>query len=136
MSSLSTSDDFSSSSALVRRFTNGTPSNAYPCALGIASAWDDKHAAEIGHYLADEAKAKNVHVVLGPTLNMQRSPLGGRGFEAFSEDPVLCGQVAGAYVKGMQANGAAATPKHFVCNDQEFERQSSDSKCLVESPGP
>jgi len=110
------------------RFRDGPPANAYPCALGIAAAWDDDYAADIGHWLAEEAKAKNVHVILGPTLNMQRSPLGGRGFESFSEDPLLCGRIAGAYVRGMQANGAAATPKHFVCNDQEFERQSSDSE--------
>jgi beta-glucosidase len=60
--------------------------------------------------------------LLAPTVNIQRSPLGGRGFESFSEDPVLSGRVAGAYIRGLQDKGVAATIKHYVTNDQEFER--------------
>ena len=64
------------------------------------------------------------HVLLGPTINTQRSPLGGRGFESFSEDPHLNGTIAGAYINGLQGTGVAATPKHFVTNDQEYQRYS------------
>lgn len=79
--------------------------------------------------MAKEAHAKGVHVLLGPTINMQRSPLGGRGFESFSEDPVLSGLVAAAVIKGTQAEPytVAATLKHFVCNDQEHERNKVNS---------
>ena len=63
------------------------------------------------------------HVLLGPTVNTQRSPLGGRGFESFSEDPHLNGTIAAAYINGLQSKGVSATIKHFATNDQEFERQ-------------
>jgi beta-glucosidase len=76
---------------------------------------------------ASEAIAKGASVILGPTVNMQRSPLGGRGFESFSEDPVLAGALAAATINGIQSMGVAATLKHFVCNDQEHERQSVDA---------
>ena len=65
---------------------------------------------------------QGVHVLLGPTVNTQRSPLGGRGFESFSEDPHLNGTIAGAYINALQSRGVAATLKHYVTNDQEFER--------------
>lgn len=74
-----------------------------------------------------EAIAKGASVILGPTTNMQRSPLGGRGFESFSEDPFLAGAMSAAVVRGIQSTGVAATIKHFVCNDQEHERQAVDS---------
>jgi beta-glucosidase len=77
--------------------------------------------------MGNEAIAKGVHVVLGPTVNMQRSPLGGRGFESFSEDPVLAGNCAAAVVSGVQDTGVVATIKHFVANDQEHQRMSVDS---------
>lgn len=77
--------------------------------------------------MADEAIAKGTHVILGPTINIQRSPLGGRGFESFSEDGVLSGTLAGYYCKGVQEKGVAATLKHFVCNDQEHERMAVNS---------
>lgn len=75
-----------------------------------------------------EGIAKGAHVLLGPTINMQRSPLGGRGFESLSEDPVLAGLGAAALVAGVQGTGVAATLKHFVCNDQEHERMACDSR--------
>lgn len=74
--------------------------------------------------MAAEARAKAVHVILGPTINMQRSPLGGRGFESLSEDPVLAGRGAAALIKGIQEGGVVATVKHFVCNDQEDKRNA------------
>jgi beta-glucosidase len=74
-----------------------------------------------------EARAKGAHVLLGPTVNMQRSPLGGRGFESFSEDPVLAGLCAASIVGGVEATGVVASIKHFVANDQEHERMAVDS---------
>lgn len=76
-----------------------------------------------------ETIAKGAHVLLGPTVNIQRSPLGGRGFESFSEDPVLSGQIAAAMIKGIQETGVSACIKHFVCNDMEHERQAVN--CVV-----
>jgi beta-glucosidase len=76
--------------------------------------------------MGEEAKAKGAHVILGPTINMQRSPLGGRGFESFSEDPVLAGIGAASLIAGIQETGVVATAKHFVCNDQEHERNAVD----------
>lgn len=72
--------------------------------------------------MGDEAKAKGAHVILGPTVNMHRSPLGGRGFESFSEDPWLAGLTCAAVTSGIQDTGVVATVKHFLCNDQEHER--------------
>lgn len=74
-----------------------------------------------------EARAKGVHVLLGPTVNTQRSPLGGRGFESFSEDPVLAGRCAASIVEGIEGTGVVAAIKHFVANDQEHERMAVDS---------
>jgi beta-glucosidase len=77
--------------------------------------------------MGDEAKAKGAHVILGPTINMQRSPLGGRGFESLGEDPVLAGLGAAALVRGIQSTGVQAAVKHFVCNDQEHRRNAVQS---------
>src|ERR1700735_1639163 len=79
-----------------------------------------------GAAAAVEAHRKGVDVVLGPTINLHRSPLGGRHFEAFSEDPVLTADLAAAYVKGVQDNGVGATPKHYVANDSETDRFTVD----------
>lgn len=77
--------------------------------------------------MADEAKSKGAHVILGPTINMQRSPLGGRGFESIGEDPVLAGLVASALINGIQSKGIQATIKHFVCNDLEHKRNATQA---------
>jgi beta-glucosidase len=77
--------------------------------------------------MGEETKAKGAHVLLGPTVNMQRSPLGGRGFESFSEDPVLAGSCAASVINGIQSTGVVASVKHFVANDQEHERMAVDS---------
>jgi len=74
-----------------------------------------------------ESIAKGAHVILGPTMNTQRSPLGGRGFESYSEDPLLSGKMGAAVVNGIQSTGVSATAKHFVCNDQEDARQAVNS---------
>jgi beta-glucosidase len=102
------------------------PSLNLPCGTTLASSWDVGLARAYGVVAASEARRKNVHVVLGPTINLHRSPLGGRHFEAFSEDPMLTGELAAGYVEGVQSCGVAACPKHYVANDSETERFSVD----------
>ncbi|KAI8811677.1 beta-glucosidase precursor [Cladochytrium replicatum] len=109
-----------------KRF-NAVPSACIPCATALAATFDVALIERVGAFLAKEAKCKGAHVLLAPTVNMQRSPLGGRGFESFSEDPHLSGHIAAAYIRGLQANGIGATIKHFACNDMEHERQKMDS---------
>lgn len=104
------------------RFFNGISAACFPCGTGLAATWDTKLLHRAGVLMGEEAKAKGAHVILGPTINMQRSPLGGRGFESLSEDPVLSGLGAAALVNGIQETGVQATIKHFVCNDQEHNR--------------
>jgi beta-glucosidase len=95
-----------------------------PSPTAIAASWDEELVARLGELLAGEARRKGVDVVLGPTINLHRSPLGGRHFEQFSEDPLLTGRLATAYVQGLQALGVGGCPKHYVCNESETERQS------------
>ncbi|MQA33155.1 beta-glucosidase family protein [Modestobacter roseus] len=102
------------------------PSLNLPSATALAAAWDVDVARRYGAAAAVEARRKGVDVVLGPTINLHRSPLGGRHFEAFSEDPVLTGELAAAYVTGVQDNGVGATPKHYVANDFETDRFTAD----------
>ncbi|CAK7206711.1 hypothetical protein SEUCBS139899_009516 [Sporothrix eucalyptigena] len=108
------------------RFFNSVPSSCLPCGTAIGATFDKALAREVGHLLGDEARAKGAHVVLGPTINIQRLALGGRGFESFSEDPALSGGLAAQYCAGLDDKGIAATPKHFVCNDMEHERMAVD----------
>jgi beta-glucosidase len=98
------------------------PSLNLPSATALSSSWDIDIAHRYGVVSALEARRKNVDVVLGPTINLHRSPLGGRHFEAFSEDPVLTAELAAAYVAGVQELGVGATPKHYVANDFETDR--------------
>ncbi len=99
----------------------------FPTAATMANSWSEALGEELGRALGAEAAANDVHVVLGPGLNMKRSPLCGRNFEYFSEDPYLAGKMAAAYVRGIQANGVAACPKHFAVNSQETRRMAMDS---------
>ncbi|KAF8308211.1 putative beta-glucosidase precursor [Clavulina sp. PMI_390] len=110
------------------RFYEGIPSSCFPAATGLGASFDTELVTRIGRALGVEAKAKGTHILLGPTINIQRSPLGGRGFESYSEDPLLSGLLARAYITGLQEEGVAATPKHYVANDQEFERMSMSSE--------
>ncbi|SDF79408.1 beta-glucosidase [Lentzea fradiae] len=107
-----------------------------PNATLLAQHWDPALAREAAEVLADEAAAQRVHVVLGPTINLHRTALGGRLFEAYSEDPLLTGVLAAAYVRGLQDKGIAATPKHYVANESETERRTAsmvvDEKTLRE----
>ena len=109
------------------RFFNGVPAACFPCGTGLAATWDADLLRRAGDLMGVEARHKGASILLGPTVNMQRSPLGGRGFESFSEDPVLAGQCAAAVVNGIQDTGVQAAIKHFVANDQEHERMAVDS---------
>ncbi|GAB3616115.1 glycoside hydrolase family 3 C-terminal domain-containing protein [Okibacterium endophyticum] len=102
------------------------PSLNFPSATAMAASWDAGLAHRYGVVAAGEARRKGVDVVLGPTINLHRSPLGGRHFECLSEDPLLTGVLAAAYVRGLQHNGVAATPKHYVANDSETDRFTVD----------
>ncbi|TDD89197.1 glycoside hydrolase family 3 protein [Saccharopolyspora karakumensis] len=108
----------------------GRKSCLLPNATLLAQHWDVGVAEQVGELLADEAAAHEVHVVLGPTINLHRSPLGGRLFEAFSEDPLLSGALATGYVRGLQARGIATSPKHFLANESETERFTVD--CAID----
>ncbi|MET9231610.1 glycoside hydrolase family 3 C-terminal domain-containing protein [Lentzea sp. NPDC003310] len=114
----------------------GTIACVLPNATLLAQHWDVALAREVGEVLADEAAAQRVHVVLGPTINLHRTALGGRLFEAYSEDPLLTGLFAAAYVQGLQGKGIGATPKHYVANESETERRTAsmvvDEKTLRE----
>jgi beta-glucosidase len=103
------------------------PATCFPTAAGVASTWDPELAEEVGRALGAEAAAQDVDVLLGPGLNIKRSPLGGRSFEYFSEDPLLAGRMAAGMVRGIQSRGVAACPKHFAANSQELRRMVSDS---------
>jgi beta-glucosidase len=104
------------------------PSAALPSGSGMAATWDEELLGRIGRLLAGEAVRKGVDVVLGPTINLHRSPLGGRHFECFSEDPLLSGRLATAYVRGVQEQGIGACPKHYVANDAETDRFTVDNR--------
>lgn len=103
------------------------PATCFPTAATMANTWDVELGEALGRALGEEAAANDVNVVLGPGLNMKRSPLCGRNFEYFSEDPYLAGKMAAAYVKGIQANGVVACPKHYAVNSQELRRMAMDS---------
>lgn len=99
----------------------------FPTAAAIANSWDPVLGEEIGKALGEEAAAQNVDIVLGPGLNIKRSPLCGRNFEYFSEDPYLSGKMAAAYIRGIQSQDVYACPKHFAVNSQEKRRMAMDA---------
>ncbi|KAF9036785.1 glycoside hydrolase family 3 protein [Panaeolus papilionaceus] len=104
-----------------------TPAQCLPCATALASTFNPELIVKLGKFLGQEAKIKSSVILLAPTCNIQRTPLGGRAFESFSEDPHLSGTIAAAYVEGLQSEGVAACIKHFVGNDQEDQRTAADS---------
>ncbi|MEU2248403.1 glycoside hydrolase family 3 C-terminal domain-containing protein [Streptomyces sp. NPDC019224] len=97
-----------------------------PSPTALAASWDERLLSDLGALLASEARRKGVDVLLAPTLNLHRSPLGGRHFECFSEDPLLTGRTGAALIRGIQSGGVAATAKHFVGNDAETDRLTVD----------
>ena len=99
----------------------------YPTAAALASSFDRDVMKQLGEALGQECQAENVAMLLGPGLNIKRSPLCGRNFEYFSEDPYLAGEMGAAYVQALQGQGIAACAKHFACNDQETLRMSGSS---------
>ena len=103
------------------------PATCFPTAAAVANSWDEALAELIGMALADEAVTMDVNVILGPGLNIKRSPLCGRNFEYFSEDPYLAGKMAAGYIRGIQSKGIAACPKHFAANSQELRRMANNS---------
>lgn len=108
-------------------FGGTVPATCFPTASALASSWNKRLLSEVGEAIGTEAQANNVQVVLGPGVNMKRSPLAGRNFEYFSEDPILSGELAASYINGVQHTGVGTSLKHFAANNQEFERMASDS---------
>src|SRR5512136_1787062 len=107
----------------------GAPTSAcFPSGSALGATWDPELVERVGKALADEVKSKGAHILLAPTVNIHRSPIAGRNFECFSEDPYLTSRLATAYIVGLQSQGVGACIKHFVCNDSEFERQSISSQ--------
>jgi len=104
------------------------PSSSLPCPSALGATWDTALVGELAAALGAEARAKGVDVLLAPTINLMRTPLGGRGFECFSEDPVLTARLGVAFVRGVQSAGVAATVKHFVGNDSETQRWTYDAR--------
>ena len=104
-----------------------SPSANVPSPTSLAASWDPVRVERMGRLLASEARRKGVDVLLAPTVNLHRTPYGGRHFECFSEDPELTAMIGTAYVQGLQAEGVAATVKHFVANDSETDRFSVDA---------
>ena len=105
----------------------GPPSTCVPCGAALGATWDPATAQAIGEVLGREALDRGCRGLLAPTVNLHRSPLAGRNFECYSEDPLLSGKLAAGFIRGVQSTGAFATVKHFVGNDAEFERGSIDS---------
>ena len=103
------------------------PAIAYPGGLALAAAWNPDLAQRLGIAMGRDARARGVHILLAPGMNLYRAPMGGRNCEFFGEDPLLCGMVASSYIRGVQSQGVAATAKHFIGNEQEFERHNLSS---------
>ena len=105
-----------------------SPSVATPVGIALGATWNLEIVEKVGNVLADELKAKGAHILLAPTVNIHRTPIAGRNFECYSEDPFLSGMMASAYIKGIQDKGLGACIKHFIANDQEYERFSISSE--------
>ena len=103
------------------------PSTCFPTAAAVANSWNPELGEKIGRCLGEEGACQGVHVLLGPGVNIKRSPLCGRNFEYFSEDPYLSGKMGAGYVRGIQEKGVSACPKHFAANSQELRRMASNS---------
>ncbi|KAH7375385.1 beta-glucosidase [Plectosphaerella cucumerina] len=109
------------------KFFDGIKAACFPCGTALGATFNQTLLEEAGRKMGDEAKLKGAHCILGPTINMQRAPLGGRGFESIGEDPVLAGLGSAALCRGIESTGVQATPKHFVCNDHEHRRNAVQS---------
>ena len=105
-------------------FVGEIPAACFPAGIALAATWNTTLVEQVGQALGEEAKSKGAHLLLAPTVNMHRSPLNGRNFECYAEDPHLSAQMAVAYIKGVQSQKVGAVVKHFVSNDSEFERRT------------
>ncbi|WP_156840281.1 beta-glucosidase [Novosphingobium aquimarinum] len=108
-------------------FGASLPSTCYPAACSYACSWDAGLAYELGRHLALECRAMGIDLLLGPGANLRRTPFAGRGYEYYSEDPILTGEMAGAVIAGLQDNGVGAVLKHFACNESEVDRTRMNS---------
>ena len=111
----------------------GPTSACFPVGVALGATWNPALVEQVGQALAEEVKAKGAHVLLAPTVNIHRSPIAGRNFECYAEDPYLSGTLASAYINGLQSRGVGACIKHYVCNDSEYERHSMSSE-VAERP--
>src|ERR1700677_307823 len=103
------------------------PDTAYAGGIALAAAWDPSLASQMGESIGKDARARGVHFLLGPGINIYRAPMNGRNFEYFGEDPYLSGQTAAAYIRGVQSQGVIATVKHFAANNEEYDRHNVSS---------
>ena len=103
------------------------PATTMPAGIALAAAWDPALAERVGAEIGRDARAKGVHFLLGPGVNIYRAPMNGRNFEYFGEDPFLAARTAVGYIRGVQAQGVSATVKHFMANNSEFDRHKTDS---------
>ncbi|MGD8518144.1 MAG: glycoside hydrolase family 3 N-terminal domain-containing protein, partial [Anaerolineae bacterium] len=108
----------------INDFHNTTKATCFPAQCAVASSWDTQLVKEMGEAIAQECQALGVHIILGPGANIKRTPLCGRNFEYYSEDPVLTGELGVAFVQGVQRQGVGTSLKHFVCNNQEYQRMT------------
>ena len=106
---------------------NSGPTTAYTAGVALAASWNKSLAQRVGAALGRDCRARGVHMLLGPGINLYRAPMNGRNFEYFGEDPLLSGKTAAAYIRGVQSQGVAATVKHFAVNNQEFSRHNLTS---------
>jgi beta-glucosidase len=106
---------------------NYGPATAMAGGIGLAASWDPALATRVGREIGRDARAKGVHFMLGPGVNIYRAPMNGRNFEYLGEDPYLASQIAVAYIEGMQSEGVSATVKHFLGNNSEFDRHNTDT---------
>ncbi|HBG17120.1 MAG TPA: glycosyl hydrolase, partial [Firmicutes bacterium] len=106
---------------------NSVPATCFPTAAALACSWDRELLQNIGQALGEECQAEGVSILLGPGVNIKRSPLCGRNFEYYSEDPYLSAELAISFVKGVQGQGVGASLKHFAANNQEHRRMTVDA---------
>ena len=99
----------------------------YPAGSALACSFDRSLMQKVGEYLGEEARAENIHTLLGPAINIKRSPLCGRNFEYLSEDPYLAGELSASYVKGVQSKNVGVSVKHYAANNQDYKRMSVDA---------
>ncbi len=109
-------------------FKGKITSACFPVGIALASTWNTELVERVGAALGEETKTKGAHILLAPTVNIHRHPLGGRHFECYSEDPYLTARLAVAYIKGVQSQNVGTSIKHFACNDSEFERMTISSE--------